>query len=89
MKAESITIAITADDIKFGTHRCDSCPVALALRRATKNQTWLAHWKWMSSGQDDAYREFAAVPAVQDFIVRFDVGEPVTPSTFTFDLVPL
>lgn len=74
-------IEVTARDIEKGLpeDKC-GCPVALAIRRATGLE--VSVWCSMSV---KVGREYIDLPdEAEDFINRFDQGEPVQP--FTFDL---
>lgn len=80
-----IHVTITAADIAVGERReCYSCPVALALARATGDEEanvyerdwflWLEAWG----------RSIRAPEVVRDFVRRFDDDE--TPEPFAFSL---
>lgn len=76
---EPITFEVTQADIDAGV-KCDStsCPIARALSRATGQKA--------SVGVQTvglAERVWWLPTAVSSFVMRFDLGEPVEPATFT------
>jgi hypothetical protein len=88
------TINVTQKDIdqaqrsvKNGILSCNSCPVALAIRRAFKKGCMYVA---LRPGGTDAIslgpnNIFKAPQAVIDFTTKFDLDESVEPFTFTLE----
>ena len=57
-----------------------SCPVALAIREATGKKV-----KVKESSLERGKNSVVSPHEVTDFVCQFDLGEPVSPFTFTLD----
>lgn len=79
-----IRVNVTKTDIKMGTpNKMDSCPVALACKRAGMRGVSIYDSIVFCRG-NRAY--VAENYAVESFVVAFDKGNNVKPFSFTIDL---
>jgi hypothetical protein len=86
--SKPVTIEVTQRDISRGVPAdCSKCPVALAVRRATKIRKIAADTSGLF--RIAPYTEFARFTAkhpARKFIKDFDAGEPVEPFSFEVEL---
>jgi hypothetical protein len=83
----SVKIRVTRGDIRKGDPvNCRTCPIARALNRITK-QTWLVgpETAMVEIGTRGIYKRFPLTEEMTKFVLDFDRGRPVIPTTF---LVP-
>ena len=77
-------IEVTQEDIDKGVkENCVKCPVALSLRRLFPGE-----WE-VDVGDDAIYAGgnwYTPPDEAQEFIAKFDAGEPVAPFSFDVDL---
>lgn len=85
MSMKTITVEVTQADIDEGERgHCAQCPIAKAMERTT-GEVW--HVTLFGAFPRDRYVPTAQIPSkVQEFILAFDRGEPVTPFTFTLEV---
>lgn len=80
---DKLTIEISKADIAAGLrNKSDSCPVALALKRA--GHTHITVWSHRLSFFDKARKQmvhFAATPKMTSFILEFDKSRKAEPTT--------
>lgn len=79
-------IEVTQEDIDSpeGEMRCKTCPVALALNRAT-GRSWTVSTDWATCGSSSILN---LPDAASDFITNYDSNQPVKPFTFELDYEP-
>lgn len=84
-----MVIAVTQNDIKHGERfMCRTCPIALAIGRATSRMVWVErnHVAVDGSTIGEAI-VFAELPMLaQNFIKAFDKGRQVRPFSFCIDI---
>lgn len=80
---KTITVEVTQEDIENGEcGQCQTCPIALALGRAT-GRPWMVTDTFAFESNGTSY---ARLPGVaQGFVLRFDENHPVAPFTFTIE----
>jgi hypothetical protein len=82
-----LKIQVTGEDIANGKpDDCESCPIALAMKRAIPDLDWIevdgdAQWGTTDGGFGTRFPEVA-----KNFIRAFDSGDPVKP--FEFECEP-
>jgi len=83
---KTITVEVTQDDIDHGERgRCQTCPIALALKRATGEAWSVTDVIVYQVGRP----EYAWLPArAEGFVHRFDDCEQVKPFTFKLKVSP-
>ena len=81
-----LTVEVTQQDIERGSLiECRSCPVALALQRATGREVEVAGpWFIFANSR----RHFNLPESVRDFVAQFDSGVAVQPFSFEIEAQP-
>jgi hypothetical protein len=80
----AVIIEITKEDIAAGdTDNCTTCPVALAMRRAT-GELWSVDYLEVNRRRDGA--AVVLPELVTDWIERFDIHEEVLPLQFELEI---
>lgn len=81
---EELTVHVTLEDIARGKRgHGRKCPIALALKRASSDQTSLATWDYLAT----SHFRIKSPREVQGFMNRFDQGACVEPFSFVLRLI--
>jgi hypothetical protein len=89
-----VPVRITADDIAFGkaigVRNCIACPLARAIRRLLKPESWalVIFHEFVLARSPECHRPYYGVlpDDAAEWLGRFDEHEPVEPETFRIDL---
>lgn len=95
-----VLISVSAEDIARGEREeCETCPIALAIRRVVPGTNVEVHYAWVGFGDRYTWRttpengDRMLVPQrvplpwkAREFVDRFDAGEPVEPFEFHLDV---
>lgn len=89
-----VPVRILAEDIDFGraigVRNCLACPVARALRRLLRPESWalVIFREFYLATATECHRPYRGVlpDAAANWVQRFDDHEPVEPETFTIEL---
>lgn len=84
----TVTVTVTAEDIASGEReKCERCPIALALRRATGEPKAYADAVMLAAiSADENWFKGATPDKAFRFMCEFDGKKPVEPFTFTVEL---
>ena len=96
MSKTSVKVEVTQVDIDEGCRKISgSCPVALALARASKAKFVnvyarcnlnTGHYRWIAEGIFRIHFIVALPDVVGAFVGAFDEGKPVSPFEFTLEM---
>lgn len=84
-----VKIQVTQEDINNGIKfKCESCPVALAIKRLLKPNVKVLVGDIISFMTNDSseWKDVVTPERVWDFLVQFDNKRPVQPFSFELDI---
>lgn len=82
-------IKVTKADIKNGKRKsASSCPIALAVKRATKQKLVVVDEEYIGFGKSSrSYTEYKIPDKASVFIATFDDGDKVKPFSFALEKI--